>query len=836
MCVFAVGGVLLVLTLRSPAVTLMSREPAPPAPSTRLEVSLAGMARDGITLDLFPPRNRRGNATVELLDLRGKVVAATSVSHGGKPFQVRLAARISANDPANYYVRYHFDGSEPFRQRSLQFLAEMLETHVLGQREFFAGTSPVVRVMVRDRAAGVPVPGAQVRVRLAARGGKEICSTAGRTDSRGEVAAKLNLPAAEFSAATLAVSVQSRTARDGVEERVTVRSGVRTMLTTDKPLYQPGQTIHLRALALRRPAMTPLAGADVLFEVEDAKGNKVFKQPVQADEFGVSHADFVLADELNMGSYRIRAIVAGVKEEKTVTVDRYVLPKFKCELTTDRRFYQPGETVEADLQVNYFFGKAVAGGKVQVKCSKFNVGYFDFQDIEGQTDAKGHFSFEVKLPASFVGQPLEAGKAAAKLEASVTDTADHKETITKNVPVTAAPILVTAVPESGELVPGLENRIYVVSTYADSTSARCQVVWTNAPDHASPALRTNEAGFGVFSFRPAQANNRPMQLSARDNKGQKGRATVSFDTKPKTGDDTILLRTDKSLYHVGQRARLEVFTTKRVGTVYLDFIKDRQTYLTRTVDVEWGRATDTVTFDPTLAGTVQINAYLIGENGEMMRDRRLVIVDPADDLNVSIRNDAETYRPGGEAQVSFRVTNASGRGVASALGVMVVDEAVFALQEMQPGLEKIYFYLEKEIATPRYEVHGWSLEESLQPAEPLAGVGRPARHRRPRAAGLRQGGGRLLAPGQHLSARQQGRRLPTQGRARAGRPLSESGEGAGPVRHPPPRRRPQDGRQGPRPPPAGERGIAEAGRRPRPLGHADEDRRCHLVPNVPDVP
>ena len=52
--------------------------------------------------------------------------------------------------------------------------------------------------------------------------------------------------------------------------------------------------------------MTPLAGADVLFEVEDAKGNKVFKQPVQADEFGVSHADFVLADELNRGSYRIR--------------------------------------------------------------------------------------------------------------------------------------------------------------------------------------------------------------------------------------------------------------------------------------------------------------------------------------------------------------------------------------------------------------------------------------------------------------------------------------------------------------------------------------------------
>ena len=386
-------------------------------------------------------------------------------------------------------------------------------------------------------------------------------------------------------------------------------------------------------------------------------------------------------------------------------------------MKTDRPFYQPGETIKAELQVNYFFGKAVAGGKVHVKCSKFDVGYFDFQVLDGQTDAEGHFSFEVKLPASFVGQPLEAGKASAKLEIAVTDTADHKETITKNVAVTAAPILVTAVPESGELVPGLENRIYVVTTYADSTPARCQVSWLSVPGPTLQKIQTDEAGFGQFIYRPDQAGNIPVTLFAQDEKGQEGRASLFLNTAAKTGDDTILLRTDRSLYRVGQRAKLVILTTRKAGTVYLDFIKDRQTYLTRSVEVNDGRAADTVTFDPTLAGTVQINAYLIGENGEMMRDRRLVIVDPADDLKVSIRNDAETYLPGGEAQVSFRVTNASGRGVVSALGVMVVDEAVFALQEMQPGLEKIYFYLEKEIATPRYEVHGWSLDQSMEPGE-----------------------------------------------------------------------------------------------------------------------
>src|SRR4029079_10720393 len=37
----------------------------------------------------------------------------------------------------------------------------------------------------------------------------------------------------------------------------------------------------------------------------------------------------------------------------------------------------------------------------------------------------------------------------------------------------------------------------------------------------------------------------------------------------------------------------------------------------------------------------------------------------------------------------------------SALGVLIVDEAVYALQEMQPGLEKVYFTLQEELLKPQ---------------------------------------------------------------------------------------------------------------------------------------
>ncbi len=720
--------------LASGLIVLMpvAARPVQAADRTNQDLSLLKVTSEAVTIEFYPPDGRPGALEAELYELGGELLAKVTRRHKGRPLQVDLLAQINEKDLANYYLRYRFDHRAEFQKRSLLFVGEILETTVLGQREFVAGTRPVIRVLVRDRAAGVPIVGASVSVELVHE--QEVISKfSAKTDNSGEVAARLDMPDTPLKNATLKVTVESKTSTDTVEETVQVRSALRTLLTTDKPLYQPGQTIHIRALTLAQPDMTPLADSEVIFEVEDSKGNKVFKARRETDKFGISHADFVLANELNMGAYRIRAIAAGTKEEKTVTVERYVLPKFKINFKTDRDFYQPGDTVKGDIQVDYFFGKPVAAGNIAIKCSKFDVEYVDFQSIEGKTDQQGHYSFEVELPKHFVGQPLEAGKASVKFEIKVTDTADHKETITKNVTVTASPIIVVAVPESGELIPDLENKIYIVTTYADSKPAECKVVWTNPQPGSAPVLvETDEAGFGEVTVTPQKNATITMSLTAKDAQGHTGKADVELKPKERRDDDSILLRTDKSLYRTGEPLRLSVFSTRTAGNVYIDLIKDRQTYLTRTLELKNGTTSDKVTLDVTLAGTVQVNAYIIGKNGVIVRDRRLVLVDPADDLTIEVTGDSETYLPASEATLKFKVTNKSGRGVASALGVMVVDEAVFALQEMQPGLEKVYFYLEKEIATPRYEIHGYELDQCISPI-PEPGV-RPFEARRDTAA------------------------------------------------------------------------------------------------------
>ena len=150
-------------------------------------------------------------------------------------------------------------------------------------------------------------------------------------------------------------------------------------------------------------------------------------------------------------------------------------------------------------------------------------------------------------------------------------------------------------------------------------------------------------------------------------------------------------------------------------------MKNGQTVLTRDLDLTNGQAELTLPVTPDLAGTVDFSAYLFGRDARPVGDHRLVFVQPADELKIDAAADAAVYKPGDEARIRFRVTNSKGEGVQAALGLQVVDEAVFALAEKRPGFAKVFFYLEQEVLKPRYEIHSIGMPDIVEPV-PIAKV------------------------------------------------------------------------------------------------------------------
>jgi uncharacterized protein YfaS (alpha-2-macroglobulin family) len=218
------------------------------------------------------------------------------------------------------------------------------QTLILGQTSFLADSTASLRVVVQDPQKAEPIAGARVEITATPRGkGKRERLFTGRTNEYGSVDAQFHLASYLRGDYDWQVKVRSRSGSDVVTRPVTIQPAAKVLLTTDKPRYQPGQTMHLRALALRRPSLKPAEGEEVVLQVEDPKGNRVFKRTLKASEWGIAAADFTLADEIHLGRYQVQALFGETVAEKSVTVERYVLPKFQVEWDTDRPFYQPGQ-------------------------------------------------------------------------------------------------------------------------------------------------------------------------------------------------------------------------------------------------------------------------------------------------------------------------------------------------------------------------------------------------------------------------------------------------------------------------------------------------------------
>ncbi len=583
-----------------------------------------------------------------------------------------------------------------------------LETRVLGQSRWLRGGPASLRVTVSDHQTGKPVRAAITLSLAKLENGKPTGEAtrlfSGQTNGLGTINAAFTAPASEPGPYELKVAVKSPLGQDVVEQPIQLQESVQCLLTADKPLYQPGQTMHLRALALDMATRQTLADKPITFEIEDARGNKVFKKRATLSKFGLAAADFVLADEVNMGTFTLRAVLPESQTEKKVRVERYVLPKFKVALTTEKPYYLPGETVKGTLKANYFFGKPVANGQVTVVINTVDIGVTKLAELKGQTDAIGSYTFRYALPQSFVGQPFEQGKAVVELHATLKDTADHKQEVYASVPVVKEPILLVTVPESRALVPDVPNRVFIAAATPDGAPLKnAQIEASTNLNHAPARLTTDDLGLATYTFTPGK---QPVTLTvkATDANGRAATSTQQLQAAP--GQEGIILRSDKTLAKVGDRLSFVALSSAKGGTLYLDVIRNKQTILTHAQPMRNGESHFTLPVTEDMVGTLELHAYKILPNEDIIRDTRVIVVSPADDLNIKVAADKGQYRPGEDATLRFTVQDQQKRPVLAALGLAMVDESVFALSELQPGLEKIYFTLEKELMQPKYEIHG----------------------------------------------------------------------------------------------------------------------------------
>src|SRR5262249_32793741 len=139
--------------------------------------------------------------------------------------------------------------------------------HILGQQSYLTGGQAAVRVIVTDsKNETISGPGA-VRIQLLQEKQEPRQLFWGRLNRRGTTEAQFQFPAGMVGNYQLRYLVETPIGSTEFSQRVKLEDKVSVLLTTEKPIYQPGQAIHVRALALDRSNHEAAADRRLTFEI-----------------------------------------------------------------------------------------------------------------------------------------------------------------------------------------------------------------------------------------------------------------------------------------------------------------------------------------------------------------------------------------------------------------------------------------------------------------------------------------------------------------------------------------------------------------------------------------
>lgn len=140
---------------------------------------------------------------------------------------------------------------------------------------------------------------------------------------------------------------------------------VHTRIVTERPLYRPGETVHVVGWAAVSTPHTPSglrpvpAKTRVTITLRDSDGEQVLRRTVRTKEYGKYWATLPLGDELRLGSYSVHAELVRAEAQVPIRLRRFRTPSFAVDAAIDRGDVLHGESPQVTASAKYFFGGQV---------------------------------------------------------------------------------------------------------------------------------------------------------------------------------------------------------------------------------------------------------------------------------------------------------------------------------------------------------------------------------------------------------------------------------------------------------------------------------------------
>lgn len=592
------------------------------------------------------------------------------------PPAIRRPSSGEANNLPNFRVRYTvFASGVPISgTQSVDRIApDLFEMHVAAPGEIHRGGSYTARVRALHPLTHLPRAGVALKATLSANFDNSDTPDASIgeqqlvTDADGFVSVPYTVPdKLDLTSIMLHLEGTLANLHPGLNQQLNVPENRRFELTTDKLLYQPGQTVHTRLLLLDRRGHAS-ALKSLRLGVSDPNGILVFRAEAVTSAYGIATVDWAVPARLRLGEYNLKAELIGEEESQqaafaSLRVSRYDLPTFVVVPKPDRAYYLPGkaETAKVEVRANYLFGKPVLKGHVRVvREDERNWNYaeqrYDTKEgkaVSGELGADGSFTAEIPLGEDLkpfaendnenpYSQIDDLHLAAYVTDVSTGRTEERRFDV--RVARRAIQVYVTAANQAA----GLPMQYFVAATTADGNPVQCDLSVLLLPEEkdgdtlkqreagARQVLKvsTDSRGLALFELPEYEALRKmtPQGSAARnpDSVSEEDAApTLEFVATGRNGETGLVsehidkpgailrVTTNRSIYRPGDPVEIALDSAQAALPVTVQILRHPHrgdlTLATRELTLDHGHAALTVPSDARFTGFVFVQAVVLG--------------------------------------------------------------------------------------------------------------------------------------------------------------------------------------------------------------------------------
>src|SRR2546429_2032310 len=327
-----------------------------------------------------------------------------------------------------YRLRYQISpaSSSQFDQVSnvvslSEITPDIFAVSVATARKAQEGSSYRVRVKTAHPLTSKAVAGVNIDAEIKFDGvdrDNVLLKQSARTDRSGFATLDFQIPRdVEDNEGEIKVTARHGILTESAVSEVNIDRYAQVMVSTDKPLYQPGQTLHTRVLMFDS-SRHAIGAQKATLKISDPENTTAFRAEIETSRFGVASVDWPVPDNTRLGDYRIEVQLKDDKHEDsygatTVKISRYDLPNFTVNVKPDRAYYLPEQDAAVTVNADYLFGQPVKHGHVRVV--RETERHWNYREQKWETEEGDKYEGEVDGEGRFVAQ-VKLGEEHAKLK------------------------------------------------------------------------------------------------------------------------------------------------------------------------------------------------------------------------------------------------------------------------------------------------------------------------------------------------------------------------------------------------------------------------------------